>query len=449
MRKVFENSSWLLIDKISKLFPGILVLALLARHLGPRVFGIWNYTIAFSAIMGSIAVLGMDKLVIKELMAADEEHSRIVSTIAFMRLLAAMLCMGVSIFLVHRMNPDPVYLLCIIFTSFTVLFQSFDVMDGFYQVSNSLKTAIVPKVVVFLLFCMFKCIAIFYDAPLLTFLWLSLLELATTYVWILGRYTLHYAPLSLRQVNFRMARRLLGDSWMLIMANLLVVLFMKVDNILLNILATPEELGNYVVAVRISELWYALPTVVSTAMLPMLFRKKEEDQAAYLHVLGRWLRISCLISVLLAIVISMSAGMLMQLLYGAAYATAAGILRIHIWSAIPVFMMMVMVQYLFVEGKYKLYLYSNMISLVLNIVINLVLIPRMGGKGAAIATVVAYFGVYIMMVAQDKSKQAWLLTRKLIHPASIYGDATDILHTLRKSWNNYLLTGSHKSITHE
>nr|WP_295873041.1 flippase [uncultured Chitinophaga sp.] len=446
MRKVFENSSWLLIDKISKLFPGILVLALMARHLGPRVFGIWNYTIAFSLIMASIAVLGMDKLVIKELMAEEEESSRVVSTVAFMRLTAALVCMGVSIFLVHLMNPGPLYLLCITFSSFTALFQSFDVMDGFYQVSNSLKSVIIPKVTVFLLFSLFKCVAIFCDAPLLTFLWLTLLELVATYVWIVGRYSLQFGPLSLRQVNLRMARRLLGDSWVLIMANLLVVLFMKIDNILLNILSTPEELGNYVVAVRISELWYALPTVVSTAMLPMLFRKKEENKTAYLQTLGRWLRISCLISLMLATVISLSAGMLIHLLYGAAYSTAAGILRIHVWSAIPVFLMLVMVQYLFVEGKYKRYLYSNMASLIINIVINFLLIPYMGGKGAAIATVAAYFSVYIMMVALDKSGQAWSLTCGMIHPARIYNDLTDISHILRKSWNNYLFSGSHKSI---
>lgn len=446
MRKVFENSSWLLIDKISKLFPGILVLALMARHLGPRVFGIWNYTIAFSLIMASIAVLGMDKLVIKELMANEEETPRVVSTVWFMRLTAALACMSISIFLVHLMNPGPLYLLCITFSSFTALFQSFDVMDGFYQVSNSLKSVIIPKVTVFLLFSLLKCVAIFLDAPLLTFLWLSLLELVATYIWIVGKYSLQFGPLSWRQVNLRMARRLLGDSWLLIMANLLVVLFMKIDNILLNILSTPEELGNYVVAVRISELWYALPTVVSTAMLPMLFRKKEEDKAAYLQTLGRWLRISCLISLMLATVISLSAGTLIHLLYGSAYSTAAGILRIHVWSAIPVFLMLVMVQYLFVEGKYKLYLYSNMISLIINIVINFLLIPRMGGKGAAIATVAAYFSVFIMMVAQDKSKQAWSLTCGMLHPARIYTDLTDISHILRKSWNNYLFSSSHKSI---
>ncbi|NML38530.1 flippase [Chitinophaga sp. G-6-1-13] len=449
MRKVFENSSWLLIDKISKLFPGILVLALMARHLGPRVFGIWNYTIAFSAIMTSIAVLGMDKLVIKELMASEEDQSRIVSTIAFMRLTAALACMLFSTFLVHLINPGPVYLLCIIFSSFTVLLQSFDVMDGFYQVNNSLKTVIVPKVTVFLLFCAIKCVAIFCNASLPAFLWITLLELVTTYVWILGKYSLQFSPPSLRLVSLRMAGRLLGNSWVLIMANLVVVLFMKVDNILLNILATPEELGNYVVAVRISELWYALPTVVSTAMLPMLFRKKEEDQSAYLQTLGRWLRISCFISLSLAIVISLSAGMLIQLLYGSAYATAASILRIHIWSAIPVFLMMVVVQYLFVEGKFKLYLYSNVAGLILNVAINLLMIPHNGGKGAAIATVAAYFSVYLVMVALDRSGQALFLAREMIHPVRIYTDIADISHILRKSWNNYLFTGSHKSIPHE
>ncbi|NIG54441.1 flippase [Chitinophaga sp. Cy-1792] len=436
MHKLVENTGWLLADKISRLFPGILVLALLARHLGPGTFGIWSYTIAVSAIMGSIAILGMDKLIIKELMAEQDTRTT-VTTILFIRITAAMLCMILSIVLVYLMNPNPVYLLCICFSSTTILFQSFDVMDGYYQVSKSLKTVIVPKVTMFLTFSACRLIAVFLNAGLVVFLALAALELACAYSWILYRY-LRHTTLHPRFINFKMAGKLLRDSWVLILGGLVVVLFMKVDNVLLNFLSTPAELGNYVVAIRISELWYALPTVISTAMLPILFKKKSEGQTVYLRTLEKWLRASGVISTILALGISITARPLLFWLYGSAYVNAGAILQIHIWAVIPVFLMMVLVQYLFVESRYKLYLYGNVAGLIVNIILNIILIPTIGGKGAAIATVAAYSTVFITTVLLDSSRQAILLSWKMLYPARIYADAAEGLTLLRRRFSKQL-----------
>ncbi|MFB6457182.1 flippase [Chitinophaga sp. Hz27] len=447
MHKLFENTGWLLADKISRLFPGILVLALLARHLGPRVFGIWSYTIAVSAIMGSIAILGMDKLIIKELMS--EQSSEItVSTILSMRMLSSLLCMAASIGLVYFMNPDPLYLLCISFSSTTILFQSFDVMDGYYQVSKSLKSVIIPKVTMFLSFSLFRLLAIFFNADLVVFLWLAVSELACAYSWIIVKY-LRHAALHTRFINLKMAGRLLKDSWVLILGGLVVVLFMKVDNILLNFLSTPTELGNYVVAIRISELWYALPTVISTAMLPILFRKKSEGQEVYLRTIEKWLRASCLLSTILALGISLTAKPLMNWLYGSAYIHAGIILQIHIWAVIPVFLMMVLVQYLFVEGRYALYLYGNVGGLVVNIILNFFLIPAFGGKGAAIATVAAYSTVFIMTVLLDKGRQAVWLSWKMLYPSRMYADVAQALVFARRRFGKQLFIHSNNPLTDE
>ncbi|MBS0030811.1 flippase [Chitinophaga sp. 2R12] len=432
MHNVFENSVWLLADKLSKLFPGILVLALLARHLGPQEFGIWSYAVALTTIIGTVAILGMDKIAVKELITGQSSQPVTVSTVIFMRIMAALCCMLISILIVVLTRPQqPVYLYCTFFSSFTILFQSFDVLDYFYQVKNSIRTVIIPKVSVFILFCLIKTILILLGGSLPAFLWVSVLELLVTYSIILWKYHRQYASAAFSKINFHLAARLLKQCSPLIYSSVLVVLFIKIDLLLLDYMSSATALGNYVVAARISELWYALPTVIATAMLPGLIRKKEENPAAYRESLETWIRLSCWLSIGIAVFITLSSPFIIGLLYGPAYVSAPRILRIHIWACIPVFIAAVVVQYLFVEGRYHLFVYGNAAGLLVNVAVNLWLIPAMAGTGAAIATVAAYTTVYSVMVCLDKSRESWKLTRKMLHPGHLYDDAKKVLRGLK------------------
>lgn len=450
MHNVLENSVWLLADKLSKLFPGILVLALLARHLGPEQFGIWSYAVALTTIIGSVAVLGMDKIAVKELIQAESSQPVTVATIIFMRMVAALCCMLISLGIVlWTRQRQPVYLYCTFFSSFTILFQSFDVLDYFYQVKNSIKSVIIPKVTVFMLFCLIKIVVILLGGSLLLYLWITLLELAVTYLIILARYHRQYAMVAFSRVDFRIAGKLLKQCMPLIYSSVVVVLFVKIDLLLLDYMSSAAELGHYVVAARISELWYALPTVIATAMLPGLIRKKENNPAAYGSSLETWMRLSCWLSVGIAVFVTLCSPFIIRFLYGPAYTTATGILRIHIWACVPVFIAAVMVQYLFVEGKYRLFIYANSAGLAVNVGINLLLIPLMGGTGAAIATVAAYSSVFCVLVLLDKSGMGWQLTKRMILPGLLYQDVRQVAAGLKTFLDRALSLNSNNPLPNE
>jgi O-antigen/teichoic acid export membrane protein len=449
LHNVFENSIWLLADKLSKLFPGILVLAMLARHLGPEQFGIWSYSIALTTIIGSVAVLGMDKIAVKELIAAESAQAITVPTVIFLRMAAALLCMLLSAGIVLLTRSQQLYLYCTIFSSFTILFQSFDVLDYFYQVKNSIRSVIIPKVSVFVLFCALKIGVIMMNGSLMAFLWISLLELAVTYSVIVLKYRRQYVSRAFSRIDLRLAGRLLRQCAPLVYASVVVVLFMKVDLILLDYMSSATTLANYVVAARISELWYALPTVAATAMLPGLIRKKNGSREAYLVSLERWIRLSFWLSLCIAVLVTLSAPFLILFLYGPVYASAAGILKVHIWACIPVFISAAMVQYLFVEGKYRLFVYGNSIGLIVNVGVNLFLIPAIGGAGAAIATVVAYWSVFGVMVLADKSGQARMLARKMLHPGLGLDDARQVYTSLKAYLARLLSPKSNNPLPYE
>src|SRR3546814_18945490 len=83
------NSAWLIGDKVVRLGLNLIITIWLARHFGPEGFGVWNFASAFVALFGAFAVLGMDGIIVRELVTDKVNAGRILGTALAMRLTAA------------------------------------------------------------------------------------------------------------------------------------------------------------------------------------------------------------------------------------------------------------------------------------------------------------------------------------------------------------------------
>ncbi|OMP79608.1 flippase [[Flexibacter] sp. ATCC 35208] len=448
MHKILQNSGWLLIDKLARLFLGLFTMAMIARHIGPEEFGIWNYSIALTAIVGGIAVLGLDKIVVKELVSAPERRDEIVSTALCMRIVAGILSCTICIMIpwFTRQN-NPLYIWCTTITAFNILLQSFDVFDYFYQAHNQVQRVIIPKVTIFVLFCLIKIMCIRMNLSFMIIPWVSLAELVVTYLLIFGYYIWHEGIASLFKVRMQEARYLISQSWSLLFTGILVLLYMKSDQLMLDILTTPQQLGEYAAAARISELWYAIPTVIAVAILPNLIQKRQTNHGRYLENVEKWIRLSMWGSTVIAIIMTIASSWLTGILYGSQYPHAGVILSIHIWANIPVFICVAIMQYLIVEGNYKANLYATIAGIAANLLINLLLIPSLGGIAAAIATVISYTTVATCLIIVDKTGQAKMFIIKMLHPGKALADIWQLHLALKSSIENLLSVLRQKSLS--
>lgn len=442
MHKIFQTSGWLLVDKIARLLFGLITMAMIARHIGPEAFGIWNFAIALTTIAGGLAILGLDKVVVKEMVSFPDRQDMILSTALAMRIAAGVLSCLICIAIVG-FTKSSLYLVCTVITGFNIVLQSFDVFDYLYQANNQVQKVIIPKVSVFIFFCAIKLLFIVFNGSLITFVWLSFIELLITYIIILVFY------LGKSQVNFvaafskKEAGRLMVHSWPLMFTGILVLLYMKSDQLLLDMFGNPVQLGEYAAAARISELWYAIPTVISTALLPGLVQKKQTDIQAYWKTIEKWLRFSFWVSITIATGMSFMAGKLTAMLYGARYPHSGMILVIHVWANIPVFLCVVIMQHQIVEGTYKTNLYATIVGLFVNVIINILLIPSMGGVGAAISTVASYVSLCITVILLDKSGKVVTFTRQMLDPFMALADLKQVLGSFK------IFTGSLSTLIRE
>jgi O-antigen/teichoic acid export membrane protein len=172
--------------------------------------------------------------------------------------------------------------------------------------------------------------------------------------------------------------------------------------------------GLYSVSVKFSELWYFIPSVFANSFFPKLIKIKG-DGIQYRNVCLKLLKLLFIISFSIAVVLSLFAEKLIGGLYGPSFLASAFALKISIWTAIFVFWGVAAGNMLVIENLNKHNLYKSVQGLVLNVVLNLVLIPRMGINGAAIATLISQiYASYLYYLFPKQTRHIFLLQSKSI-----------------------------------
>jgi PST family polysaccharide transporter len=110
-------------------------------------------------------------------------------------------------------------------------------------------------------------------------------------------------------------------------------------------------------------------------------------------------------------------GIVIQTLYTADYAGAGPILAVHIWAALFVFLGVAQSPWDVTEGLTRLALVRTVIGALVNVGMNLVLLPLWAGMGAAIATVVAYaFSACLMNALHPRTRRILGLQARALMP---------------------------------
>lgn len=185
------------------------------------------------------------------------------------------------------------------------------------------------------------------------------------------------------------AQAMLSESWPLIMSSVLTMIYMRSDQILLGKMASKAIVGQYSAAIRLSEIWYSIPMIICASVMPRLLKGRDSSPTLYYERLQRLYESMVLLSVAVAVCTQFAGPLVVRLLYGRQFASASGILSVHIWTGVFVFIGCVSGQQFIQEKLAASSLQRTLLGAITNVALNLVWIPRWGGVGSAMATLVA------------------------------------------------------------
>jgi polysaccharide transporter, PST family len=392
LQAILANTGWLFLDRLVRKGLGLLVLVWVARYLGPVQFGSLNYALAFSALFAALGGLGLDGIVIRDLVRQPDSQGETLGSALALKIVGGLAAFGLAltaIFLVRPQDQMAHWLVGILAAQ--AVFQALDTIDLWFQSRVESRYTVWARNAAFGVVSLTKVILIMAQAPLVAFAWVMLGETVLGALGLALAYRLRGLSWEKWRVNFHRARTLLRESWPLIFSGLMIMLYMKIDQVMLGQMVDDEAVGIYSAAVSIAEMWNFIPMIIAASVFPALVRSKELGERGYRERIQKYYDFNACLAYILCLPMTLMAPLMIAILYGNAYKGAETILAIYIWSSIAVFLGVARGQYLVTEGLLKFSLLATVLGAGTNIAINLFLIPKYQGVGAALATVVSYF----------------------------------------------------------
>jgi len=390
LRRILENISWLMVDRVVRMGMGLFVGVWVARYLGPIQFGSLNFAGAFVALFGSVTTLGLDGIVMRELVHKAEDRHEILGTTLALRSVAGLVAVGVSIAILRLIQPhDRQALLLVSILSLTLVFQAFDTIDAFFQSQVRSKITVWAKNGVFLVFAAIRVSLIYAKAPLWTFAAAMTSEIALGAAGLVLGYRLSGGRMSSWRSSKQRAVHLLKQSWPLILSGMAIMVYMRLDMVMLKIMKGDFAVGLYAAATRVSEVWYFIPLAIVSSVSPAIMRAKDNPELFY----GRLRKLFSLMTLsacAIGSIVALSSHAIIRILYSSGYSGAAPVLVVHVWASVFVFLGVAQSPWDISKNMLKLSLYRTVTGAIINIAMNFYLIPRYSAMGAAVATVASY-----------------------------------------------------------
>ncbi|MEP1469837.1 MAG: flippase [Halieaceae bacterium] len=420
--KIVDNIGWLFFDKILRMGVGLFVGVWIARYLGPEQFGLFNFAAAFVGLFATIAGLGLQSIVVRDIVRNPACTEKTLGTAAALQFCSGLCAYGLIISTIFWLRSDDVMAkLLVAVLGTAVLFKASEVAVYWFESQVLSKYTVWVQNVCFVGFAAMKVLFVLKSAPLLAFALATMAEAIVVAILMLVMLNLHGPNLRQLRITATRAKELLADSWPLLLSGIAIMIYMKIDQVMLGQMVDDEAVGIYSVAVRISEVWYFIPIMIAASVFPAILETKKRSEGQYYKRLQYLYDLVTWLSICVALPMTFLSSFVVILLFGEAYAAAGGVLAIHVWAGLFVSMGVARGKWLLAENLQNIGYWYIGLGMITNVVCNYLAIPYFGMTGAAFTTLISQAVTAIIAPAlfQKTRISSWMLLSSL-NPTHCY-----------------------------
>lgn len=357
VRALLGNSIWILADKGLRVVVGLFVTSQMARHLGAETFGTIHYALSVVYLFSIFGSLGLENLLNRDISRQSSSiKSDLLGTAFWLRLGFGVL--GVLlIFGLFAVKKDPL-LPEIMVAAVSLLFLSFDVSEVFFH--SQVRSDVVVRIrsLSFLLSSGVRLYLVSINASAWAFLWVATLEMALGSLfifWFFRKETQYKYSL---KFNPTIAWQLIQQSGPLLVFALSASALIRLDSILIEKYLGTAALGNYSVAVKLTEIFYIIPMALVGSSLPALSRSFKDDPKTFRKRGNELFFVLGLMGGILALGLAGFSEHLTALLFGPQYQEGAQVLKVYAFCLIFVYLGAVRNTLWLAQGKLTLMAFS-------------------------------------------------------------------------------------------
>lgn len=371
------------------------ILVVVARAFPPEQFGLLTVGFTLGLVLGQASDLGLSLIVAADATRGDEGlPGRIASALMVKLALLAIVALGLLGIVVLDGVSGPVTGAALVAAALA--------LDSIIQFVGWLlrarghfvqdwAVALGPRVAVALLVVPAALLGL--GEVTVGFAWLAGSAAAAAFALVVLRRLVPFGGPSVGR-----ARELLARSWPIGASVVAAMLYSRVGLIILQVMAPGPVVGEYAAASRLLDPTYLLPAALAMVFYPAFSTATAHGRAGD-STLRSWLLVAGIVGALVSIVLFVAASTLIAIIYGAAYAGAAAILRI--FALIPVlgFPSYLMNQALAARGQAIVAFWTSLALLVGAVVTQPLAFQAAGAGGVAACSVaieIVLFGAFFL-----------------------------------------------------
>lgn len=394
LKKYSKNTLWMLFEKMLRMLLGVMIGILIARFLGPTDFGVYSYVISIAAIIAVGIRLGMDPIVVRNIVNGVERAPQILMASLVTRLMLSLS----SVFLVGIVGEisgfqETKYLL-VVLSGYVLI--SFDVLALDYEARVQSKVVVICKIIQVVVSSVLKLFLIINDFDLFFFFVVVFFDYAFLAMLIAFSY-FFYSGRRLEFINIKSnVLEISKDSWPLLLTGVSLVVFSNSDKIMIEYFFGAYEVGIYSAGVRFSEAVSMIPVVIASSLFPAILNSKKVSKEEYYSRIQKFYFLMSWLGLAVAVMLMIFSPWLVYL-YGGEYRESVSVLLVHSLGIVFIFQWVARGRWVIAENLQKITFVYITLGVFINILLNYYLIGKLGVVGAALATVLTQMSITIIL----------------------------------------------------
>lgn len=385
MNKITKNASWIIACKLAQSILNLFVSMITARFLGPSNYGLITYAHSIVAFIVPLVQLGINAIYVQEIVDNPDCEGEIVGTATLLTSISSLLgILGLWAFTSIVNKNEQETILVVLIYSLSLFFQMTEMVQYWYQSKLMSKYVSIVSLISRFLVSIYKIYIVISGKNIYWFAVVNSLDFLMISV---ALYAIYFR-LGGQRLDFSKTKavELLSNGRYFVLAGLMVSVFSQTDRIMLKLMINDAESGFYSAAISCAGMTVFVFTAVMDSFRPVVFGYKRDNQEKYRNSLIRLYSIIIYMALVQSVVLTLFAKRITILIYGEQYSPSVGILRIITWYSAFSYLGSARYIWFISENKQKYIWRIDLIGAVCNVIGNLTLIPLLGARGAALAS---------------------------------------------------------------
>jgi O-antigen/teichoic acid export membrane protein len=383
---IAKNTIVLLISRIILIMLGFFYTLYTARYLGTEGYGVLSFALALGGIFNVVSDLGLSTMATREISRDRQLANKYFMNASILKAVLIILASAAIVIFVNAARyPEKTIVVVYLITIYYILFSFVTLFYSIFQSYERMEYMSLGAIINSIMMLAGAFAAIYFKLDIVSFSSIYCISIALVLIYCL---VICFKKFFIFRPDFSLdfCKKALAEAWPVGVVAICSIVSFRIGTVILSIVKGDSAVGIYGAAYTLSDTTTIVPTILAAAIFPTISKYHTTSRELFNTVAEKSVKYVFYLALPMAMVITIWAGPIIQAIYGDNFSGSIDVLRIIIWSAAVAYASMMLGTIMITANLQMISMKINIGTMILNIALNLLLIPIYGVLGTSLVS---------------------------------------------------------------